>query len=107
MTDIEDAADAKTDGGFQVIQDFSSVLSSTDDGGTINLTNQIRVAGPSTMMGNPIDVAYDHKTKTVFIAEVDNGKILGFSDVLNLSGDVAPSIENNLKEASSIYLYNN
>lgn len=66
-----------------------------------------RDAGMSTMMGNPIDIAYDNKTKTIFIAEIGNGKILGFTDVLNATGDVAPAIENDLEAAASIYLYNN
>ncbi len=107
MTDIGDAADANTDGGFQVIQNFSAKLDATSDGSSIALSDQTRVAGASTLMGNPIDVAYDNKTKTVFIAEVGNSKILGFSDVLNASGDVAPAINNDLMSASSIYLYSN
>ena len=107
MSDIGDAADANTDGGFQVIQDFSKKLDATEDGGSIALADQTRIAGAATLMGNPIDVAYDHKTKTVFVAEVGNGKILGFTDVLNSSGNVAPSINNDLAMASSIYLYSN
>ncbi|WP_262713829.1 hypothetical protein [Pareuzebyella sediminis] len=43
----------------------------------------------------------------ILIAEVGNGKILGYSDVSDQSGDVAPSIENNLTATSSIYLYDN
>ena len=107
MTDIGDAADANTDGGFQVIQDFSAKLDATENGSSIALADQTRVAGPSTQMGNPIDVAYDNDTKTVFIAEVGNGKILAFADALNASGDVAPTVSNDLMSASSIYLYNN
>jgi hypothetical protein len=107
MTDIGDTANATTDGGFQVIQDFSTKLEATADGSSIARADQTRVAGPSTLLGNPIDIAYDNDTKTVFIAEVGNGKILGFSDVLNESGDVAPAVNNDLMAASSIYLYNN
>ncbi|MGB7394202.1 MAG: hypothetical protein WA913_07410, partial [Pricia sp.] len=70
-------------------------------------SDQIRIAGPSTMMGNPIDIAYDNDTGTVFVAEVGNGKVLGFADVLNSGGDVAPAVANDLTMASSIYLYNN
>lgn len=107
MTDIGDAADASTDGGFQVIQDFSNKFGALSNRGTIALADQTRVAGPSTLMGNPIDIAYDSKTKTVFIAEVGNGWILGFSDALNANGDIAPAVQNDLMAASSIYLYNN
>ncbi|MBM1107755.1 hypothetical protein JQC67_16485 [Aurantibacter crassamenti] len=107
MTDIGDAADANTDGGFHIIENFTAKLADLSTGGTLASMNQIRIAGPSTQMGNPIDVAYDHKTKSVFIAEVGNGKILGFSNVLNSSGDIAPSFSNDLMSASSLYLYNN
>ena len=107
MTDIGDAADANTDGGFHVIVGFEAKLDAAENGGSIAMGDQSRIAGPSTLMGNPIDIAYDNKTKTVFIAEVGNGKILGFTDVLNASGDVAPSINNDLMSASSMYLYNN
>ena len=107
MTDIGDAANATNDGGFQVIQNFSSKLEAVANGGSISQADQTRVAGASTQLGNPIDVAYDHKTKTVFIAEVGNGKVLAFSNVLNATGDVAPTVSNNLMSASSLYLYNN
>ncbi|MDP5061757.1 MAG: hypothetical protein NWP64_07550 [Maribacter sp.] len=107
MTDIGDAADANTDGGFQVTQDFAGKLAALDNGGTLALSDQTRVAGSLTEMGNPIDVAYDHKTKTVFIAEIGNGKVLAFSDALNTNGNVAPAISNDLMSAASLYLYNN
>lgn len=107
MTDIGDAEDANTDGGFQVIQDFSAKLEATPDGSSIAEGDQIRIAGASTFLGNPIDVAYDHKANTVYIAEVGNGKILGFSDVFNNNGDVLPTVHADLMSASSIYLYNN
>ena len=107
MTDIGDAADANTDGGFQVTQDFAAKLTAINDGGSLVLSEQTRVAGSLTEMGNPIDVAYDHKTKTVFIAEIGNGKVLSFSDALNASGNVAPAVSNDLASAASIYLYNN
>ncbi|WP_405380922.1 hypothetical protein [Maribacter sp. LLG6340-A2] len=107
MTDIGEASDANTDGGFQVTQDFSAKLASIEDGGTLALSDQTRVAGSMTEMGNPIDVAYDHYTKTVFIAEIGNGKVLGFSDALNANGNIAPAVSNDLESAASLYLYNN
>ena len=107
MTDIGDADDANTDGGFQVIKGFSTLLETTTNGGSIAQTEQIRISGPSTRLGNPIDVAYDHKTQTVYIAEIGNGKILGFSDVFNSNGNVVPTVHTDLMLASSIYLYNN
>ncbi|MEH6682070.1 MAG: hypothetical protein V7724_16110 [Sediminicola sp.] len=107
MTDIGDAANTTDDGGFQITQGFRAKLDALSNGGTLALSEQTRVSGPATLMGNPIDVAYDHKTKTVFIAETGNGKILGFTDALSATGDVAPSINNDLTAASSVYLYNN
>ena len=107
MTDIGDATDTNTDGAFQVTQDFAAKLEAVDNGGTLALSDQTRVAGSLTEMGNPIDVAYDHKTKTVFVAEIGNGKVLAFSDALNASGNIAPAVSNDLTSAASIYLYNN
>ena len=71
------------------------------------MSDQTRVAGSATMMGKPIDIAYDHKTNTVFISEVGNGKVLAFSNALTLTGNVAPDVSNDLAAASSLYLYNN
>lgn len=85
MTDIGDAANGTDDGGFQVIQDFSSKLDDVSDGGSIAMSDQTRVSGGATLLGNPIDIAYDHKTQTVFISEVGNGKVLAFSDALNIT----------------------
>lgn len=107
MTDIGEAANANTDGGFQVTQNFSAKLQTLEDGGTLALSEQTRVAGLLTEMGNPIDVAYDHNTKTVFIAEIGNSKVLAFSDALNANGNVAPAVSNDLESAASLYLYNN
>jgi len=107
MTDIGDAGNATNDGGFHVIQNFSSKLSMTATSGTLAQSDQTRVAGPSTMLGNPIDIAYDHKTQTVYIAEVGNGKVLAFGNALNATGDVTPTVSNDLAAASSLFLYNN
>ncbi|MDT0645862.1 hypothetical protein RM545_04110 [Zunongwangia sp. F260] len=108
MTDIGDAA-SDSDGGFHVIEDFNTKLEATMDGGMISMADQTRIAGASTELGNPIDVAYDNDTQTVFIAEIANGggKILGFTDVLNTSGDIAPAVSNDVPSAASVYLYNN
>ena len=107
MTDIGDAANTTTDGGFHVIADASAKLEATADGGTLALAEQLRVAGALTEMGNPIDIAYDHKTKSVYIAEIGNSKILGFTGVLSASGNIAPVLSNDLMSAASLYLYNN
>ncbi|WP_089666854.1 hypothetical protein [Gramella sp. MAR_2010_147] len=107
LTDIGDAANATTDGGFQIIQDFSAKLDAVSDGGSFAMSNQTRVSGLATLLGNPIDVAYDHKTNTVFISEVGNSKVLAFSNALDLTGNIVPDVSNDLAAASSLYLYNN
>lgn len=108
LTDIGDAADANTDGGFHIISGFDAKLNALETNGILALSNQVRVAGPSTQMGNPIDVAYDNKSKTLFIAEIGNGKVLGFANILECTGgDIAPSVSNDLDKAASLYLYSN
>lgn len=105
MTDIGDAANTEDDGGFHLIEDFSSTFNNTSDGGTIGMSAQTRVAGAATMMGNPIDVAYDTNSGTVYIAEIGNGggRVLAFSNYGN-GGNVSPSWNVTLSGASSLYL---
>lgn len=107
MTNIGDANAALFDGGIHVMQNFSSLLSATADGGTIATTNQTIIEGATTLMKNPIDVAYDRKTKTVFVADVAAGAVFGFTNALTTGGNSAPAVNNVLAGASSIYLYNN
>ena len=107
MTDIGLAAGGALDGGINVIQDFSAVIEATADGGSISIADQNIIEGLSTLMNNPIDVAYDHKTKTVFVSDIATGAVLGFSNALSASGNIAPSVNNTLTSASSLYLYNN
>ncbi|WP_339924147.1 hypothetical protein [uncultured Cyclobacterium sp.] len=105
MTDIGDAENTEDDGGFHLIENFSSTFNNTSDGGTIGMAAQIRVAGAATMMGNPIDVAYDSESGTVYIAEIGNGggRVLAFSNYEN-GGNVSPSWNVALGGASSLYL---
>ena len=106
MTDIGDAANVDDDGGFQIIGNFTSTFSSTADGGTIASSSQTRVSGAATKMGNPIDVAYDADSNTVYIAEIGNGggRVLAFTDI-NAGGNMTPSMDTSLSGASSLYFY--
>lgn len=90
LTDVA-AATSDTDGGVIVIKNFSTVFSSTANNGTISIANQIRIYGPNSMLGNPVDVAYDNVTKMIYVAERANGggRVLTFS-VPTTSGDYAP-----------------
>ncbi|NND87726.1 MAG: hypothetical protein HKM28_00605 [Flavobacteriaceae bacterium] len=106
LTDIGDASN-DIDGGFHVIDNFTAVLENIDTGGTLSLENQVRVAGPSTQLGNPVSAAYDGTTNTVYIAERANtsGRILAFRDIPTTGGDVAPTYSSQLAGASSVLLY--
>lgn len=107
MTDIGDAANTTDDGGIHTMANFSGLISNTENGGTIALSSQKRIAGSYTELGNPIDVAYDAKTQTVYISEIGNGKVLGFENSLESEGNVYPSWSMDLAGSSSMYLYNN
>lgn len=90
LTDVASATSG-TDGGLIVIKNFSSVFASTSAAGTIALTNQVRVYGPNSLLGNPVDVAYDSATKYIYVAERLNagGQVLTYS-YPTASGDFAP-----------------
>jgi len=105
LTDIGSAADA-TDGGFHVISDFTSKLNTTPNNGTLSVVNQVRVSGSNTVLGNPVDVAYDAATETVFIAEAANGRILAFNNI-GSGGNLTPVVNNSLMSASAVYLSKN
>lgn len=90
LTDVASAADA-TDGGLVIINNFTSVLNSTQNLGTIAMTNQVRLYGSNTTLGNPVDVAYDYVTNNIYVAERANGggNLLTFSFPTS-SGNTAP-----------------
>ncbi|KQO21273.1 hypothetical protein ASF10_14240 [Flavobacterium sp. Leaf82] len=91
LTDVGSATSG-TDGGLVIIKNFSSVFSSTMAAGTIALTNQIRVYGPNSLLGNPVDVAYDQVAKKIYVAERLNagGEVLTYA-YPTMSGDFAPT----------------
>lgn len=90
LTDVASATSA-TDGGLIVIKNFSTVFASTAAAGTIALANQIRVYGPNSLLGNPVDVAYDSVSRNIYVAERLNagGQVLIYS-FPTTSGDFAP-----------------
>lgn len=106
LTDIGSAANTQDDGGFQVITDFMTKFNATSNSGMLKATDQIRIAGSNTKMGNPVDVAYDGATKTVFIAEAGNGggRIMSFANV-TAAGNPTPSTNYDLAAASAVYLH--
>ncbi|WP_299096649.1 hypothetical protein [uncultured Winogradskyella sp.] len=108
MSDIALASNGQDDGGFHVIENFTNKLNATSNGATLALSSQTRVAGSSTLLGNPVDVAYDADSQTVYIAEAGNGggRILAFNNI-GSGGNLAPFFNSALASASSVYLSNN
>lgn len=90
LTDVGSAT-SDTDGGLIVINNFSTVLGATPNMGTIAMSNQIRVYGSNSKLGNPVDVAYDNVTKNIYVAERLNagGQVLVFSTPTS-NGDATP-----------------
>ncbi|MDK2772653.1 MAG: hypothetical protein KYX68_10575 [Flavobacterium sp.] len=104
LTDVASAA-SDSDGGLVIIENFSSVFSSTANMGTIAMSNQKRIYGPNSTLGNPVDVAYDSNTNRIYVAERANGggKVLTFS-YPSMSGDVMPITSRLEPGVASIYL---
>ncbi|WP_418262968.1 hypothetical protein [Flavobacterium faecale] len=91
LTDVASAASA-TDGGLVIIKNFASVFASTAAAGKITIDKQIRVYGPNSLLGNPVDVAYDSVSKNIYVAERLNGggQVLTYNTP-SASGDYAPT----------------
>lgn len=104
LTDVAAAA-SDSDGGVIVIKNFSTVFSSTANNGMISTANQIRIYGPNSMLGNPVDVAYDNVTKMIYVAERANGggRVLTFS-VPATSGDYAPTMNRLEPGCAAVFL---
>ena len=105
LTDVGDGAVAD-DGALVVISNFGAVFSGTANGGTIGADQQVRIAGSNTMLGNPVDVAYDEKTGYIYVAERANGggKVLIFEMPMS-DGNMAPGYSKDVAGASDIYLH--
>lgn len=108
MTDIGDADNGQDDGGFHIITNFTNKFNSVADGDMLAVAgNQVRVSGASTLLGNPVDVAYDSDNDVIYIAEAGNGggRILAFSDFdFSTGGDITPTFNSALTSASAVYL---
>jgi len=106
LTDIGDPS-SDSDGGFHIINNFLAKFADLNDGETLLINQQVRVSGSFTSLGNPVSVAFDDNTRTVFIAERLNngGRILFFNNV-EAGGNLAPSFASDLSGASSLYFEN-
>ncbi len=87
LTDVGDAA-SDSDGAFTVIPNYW-LASNEDD--IIGIDEQIKVSGPMSMLGNPVDIAYDKEEELIIVAErkTQGGLVLLFANPA-ISGDAAP-----------------
>ena len=99
LTDIGSAGNAE-DGGFIVINNF---MTASEDG-QIQMEEQIKIEGPNSMLGNPVDIAYDRNSGLIFVAEraVGGGQFLAFESPTE-SGDVSPLFQEARPGASAVY----
>ena len=104
LTDVGSATSA-TDGGIIVLNDFTSKIAATANLGTIPMTNQVRIYGPNSTLGNPVDVAYDSVTDYIYIAERLNagGTVLTFATP-STTNDARPLSTRAEAGVSSVYL---
>ena len=100
VTEITAASGAgfDTDGGIHIIENASTVVAGNP---SMIMADRI-IAGPNTLLGNPVDVDYNPANTTILIAEkTKGGFILGFD--LNDSGDVTPTIARTYAVPEDIY----
>ena len=102
LTDVG-AASSPTDGAFSIINNYTSAAAD----GMISTSEQVRIAGDRTFLGNPVDVAYDDICDRIFIAEraTDGGRILAFTNT-SQSGNVYPIYNQPFMGASAVYFAN-
>jgi len=100
LTDVG-AASSPTDGGLFIIKEFTAA--SAD--GVISSDEQIVIAGPQSLLGNPVDVAFDAANNMIYVAERANGggRVLGFM-MPTTSGDTEPTYNQEFAGASAIHL---
>lgn len=98
LTDVGDAASA-TDGALIVISGFA--IAAMD--GMVSMDEQIRGDGAESLLGNPVDIAWDKGNGWIFIAERANGggRVLGFEWPME-SGSIAPVYNELFAGASAI-----
>ena len=102
LTDVG-AASSAGDGALVTIKNWTTA--SAD--GTVSAGEQVRNAGGTSKLGNPVDVAYDKNNGMIYIAERarEGGLILGFRKPA-LSGGIAPVFMADFPGASAVNLMN-
>lgn len=100
VSDVGSAADA-SDGKLYVIPNAKNAM------GITNVS--VNIAGPNSMLGNPVDIMYDGSH--LYVAEKSNGLVMRFDNILNsASGDIAASVSYTYPAPESVaiipsYLY--
>ena len=99
LTDVGDV-DSATDGALIAIRNFTTV--SAD--GTVADDEQARAFGGSSLLGNPVDLAFDSERNRVYVAERANagGRVMGFK-LPNLTGGIAPIYNKLFPGASAVF----
>ena len=100
LTDIGSAGSAE-DGALVVITDFINKFNAAGDGGTIALSDQVRIEGPSTELGNPVDVVVNAEKNAIYVAERAQGKFLIF-DIPTENCECAPVYSTEFAGASAV-----
>ncbi len=102
LTDVA-AASSATDGSFTVIKNFTKKA----EDNLITTAEQIIIEGPNSLLGNPVDIAYDDRSQNIYVAEraKDGGRVLGYA-MPTQSGDNPPIYNEVFAGASAIYLGN-
>ena len=80
-----------------------SKLRNAGDGGTIAMSDQIRIYGDQTELGNPVDVNISAERGAIFVAEraSEGGKFLIFS-YPSSSGNISPVSSTLVMGASAV-----
>ncbi len=99
LTDVGSGAVAD-DGALVYIANWNSAMAD----GVITNAEQIRISGPNSLLGNPVDVAFDIQTQNIYVAERANagGRVLTFK-VPTTTGDAAPFANDFFQGASAIH----
>ena len=99
LTDVG-SLDSYEDGAVVIIPNFTSLMNVD----TITAADYLRISGPETALGNPVDVAYDRKQQRVYVAEQANegGQLLVFD--ATVGGDSAPISRTAFPGISALFL---
>ncbi len=99
LTDIGDAA-LDSDGALVYVDGFFNAISGDF---LIDVNEQIRIEGPNSTLGNPVDLVFEEAGQRIFVAERANGggKLLAF-DLPTANGDATPVYSSDFAGASAV-----